>query len=380
MERTGHHPVLDRREPGQVGLHVRTSPLDVVAGELERALRRPVLRVEALGVLEPLDVEALEPGVDVVVVRPAPMGAEAHREEQLVHPVLDVLADEVVDEVAVDLELVARVLVVEGAAHPSLLEVDDDPLIADIEQDRLVDPGADHVRLLEERIPPCRELREEVDARPLPGGPLRRDDRTLARPIGLQVRTLVVEDRRRIDRMADIEPAGCHIGDRAREHQPATIATVLLEIGEEGRLVGERVPLVTVQVVELEEVVVEEARRPGRGHDERRVEDLHVAERPRELRDPLLVAEDLLGVVGVVVDHRVPDGSGELEEQRIQRPVREEPVRLGRARVVHVQHADLAVVDDQRGVADRAVGRGDEGVDGEGQRSSLERHEIAPTR
>ena len=60
---------------------------------------------------------------------------------------------------------------------------------------------------------------------------------------------------------------------------------------EEDLLVGEDVGRVPPQVVVLEQVVVEEARRPGAGHDERRVDDLDVALRPGELDDPLLVGE-----------------------------------------------------------------------------------------
>ena len=138
----------------------------LIAGELERALGRPVLGVEALGVLQPLLVEALEPGVDVVVVRAAPVRREAHRQEQLVDPVVDAVVDEVVDELARDGELVARVLVGLRPADDALVEVDDDLLVLAIEEDRLVDAGADHVGLLEERIPPRLEGRQEVDPRP----------------------------------------------------------------------------------------------------------------------------------------------------------------------------------------------------------------------
>ena len=189
-----------------------------------------------------------------------------------------------------------------------------------------------------------------------------------------------VEDRGRVDRVRDVHPARRDVGDRARQHQPPAVAALLLDVAQERRLVGERVPLVAVDVVVLEQVVVEEARRAGRRDDEGRVEDLDVAEGPGRLGDPLLVAQDLLGVVRVVVDHRVPDGARELQERDVDRPVREQPVRLGRPRVVHVEDADLAVVDEQRGVADRPVGRGDQGVDRQAQRPGLERLEVASTR
>ena len=73
-----------------------------------------------------------------------------------------------------------------------------------VEQDRLVDPRADHVSLLDERSPPVLELRQQVDPRAAPGGALGLDDGPLARLVGLEVRALVREDRRGIDRVLEL--------------------------------------------------------------------------------------------------------------------------------------------------------------------------------
>ena len=148
----------------------------------------------------------------------------------------------------------------------------------------------------------------------------------------------------------------------------------LREVVEEDGLVGEDVGRVAVEVVLLEQVVVEEARRSGARHDERRGEDLDVALGPGELDDPLLVGEGDLRLRRELVDHRVPDRARELEEQQVERPEGQELVRVGRARVVHVQDAGLAVVDEQRRVAERAVGRGVERHDQDPQTAAeLER-------
>ena len=63
-----------------------------------------------------------------------------------------------VDELPVDEELVARILALDGPADRAFREVEHDLFVADVEQDRLVDPRADHVGLLDQRSPPVLEL------------------------------------------------------------------------------------------------------------------------------------------------------------------------------------------------------------------------------
>ena len=58
-----------------------------------------------------------------------------------------------------------------------------------------------------------------------------------------------------------------------------------------------------------------------------------------------------------VVDHRVPDRAGELEQVRVHVTQRGVGVEVGGAGVVLVEHPARRRIDPQRGVADRAVGR-----------------------
>ena len=164
--------------------------------------------------------------------------------------------------------------------------------------------------------------------------------------------------------------------DRAREHQPAAVAALLPDVLEEDRLVREDVRLIVHRVVLREQVVVEEARRSGTRDHERRVQDLDVAEGARELRDALLVGEDLLRTRRELVDHRIPDGARELEEQHVQLAQREQLIGIDGPRVVHVEDPDIAVVDEQVRVADRTVGGRAQRVDHQPQRPGLERDEI----
>ena len=164
-------------------------------------------------------------------------------------------------------------------------------------------------------------------------------------------------------RVGDIERARSQVAVRSGQHQPTAADPYLGEVVEEDRLVREDVGGVAAEVVLLEQVVVEEARRPGARHHERRVEDLDVALGPGQLDDPLLMAEGDLRLRRELVHHRVPDRAGELEEEQIERPEGEELVGVGRPRVVHVEDPDLAVVDEEGRVAERSVGRRVEGHD-----------------
>ena len=58
-----------------------------------------------------------------------------------------------------------------------------------------------------------------------------------------------------------------------------------------------------------------------------------------------------------VVDDRVPDRAGELDEVRVERAERLEQRRIPGPGVVLVEHARRAVVEDDRRVAERPVGR-----------------------
>ena len=103
--------------------------------------------------------------------------------------------------------------------------------------------------------------------------------------------------------------------------------------------------LVAVDDVEVEQLGVEEARRPGARHDRPGVDRLDVAHRPGELALDLGIDEWPHLAVGHVVDHRVPDRSAVLQPVQVDRAVGAQRVEVGRAAVVLVDDADVAVAD-----------------------------------
>ena len=68
MDAAGQRLAVCRSEAGEVGLHMRAAALDLPAGQVERPFGWAILGIEALGILNPCRGEALEPGVDVVVI------------------------------------------------------------------------------------------------------------------------------------------------------------------------------------------------------------------------------------------------------------------------------------------------------------------------
>ena len=364
-------PVLAHAETAQVGLHVGAALLYVVAAHLDRAGLRPLLDVVALGVLQPLLGQGLEPGVDEVVVGAAPPRPEAHRQEQEVDPVRFVAPHAGLHEVTVDREAIAEVIDAGRLrAHGPGTEIDADALVADIQDDRVLDPGRDQVRLREQRLEPRLELRDEVQARADPGGVLGGQPRPHVGLVATEVSLAVTEDLRDLRvgyGMGDREVTRGQRSDAAGDHQPRVEPPLLRDVVKEDRLGGEDVVGIVVQVVELEQVVVQEARRAGRRDRDPRVHQLDVAIRPGQLGDALLVRQGHLRARRQVVHHGVPDGARELQEEDVDRPERQEMVGIGRPRVVHVEQTRLAVVDDQGRVADGAVRRGHERLDLEGQ-------------
>ncbi len=161
----------------------------------------------------------------------------------------------------------------------------------------------------------------------------------------------------------DADVVGGDLGHRAGQQNDRVVGAVLRVFLDEHLLVGEDVAFVTEDVVELPERVVEEAWRPGDREHPRRLEVVDVAERPVELPIPLLLAERGLGGLRQLVDHRVPDRTGELQQVRVNVAELGEPGQVGRARVVLVEQPDAVVLDPQRRVADRPVGRGGERLD-----------------
>src|SRR6266511_3524909 len=195
----GEHAVLDVAELRQVRLQVRAAALDQVAVHLDQLLHRRLLRVPALGVLEPLRRQRLEPVVDVLVVGPLAGGLEAAGQEQLVHPVLFVVDDAGLHQRPVDPEAVAERLALPGV-DPALEVVDHDllvapPLVGDLQQHPPVDALTGQVRLGEQGLPPALERPDDVlDLPPGPGRLATLDLGQLAGLVLLQIGALVGED------------------------------------------------------------------------------------------------------------------------------------------------------------------------------------------
>ncbi len=168
------------------------------------------------------------------------------------------------------------------------------------------------------------------------------------------------------------------VGDRAREqHHPVGTAHLRVLAGEH-RLVREDVALVRAQVVELPQLVVEEARRAGDREHPGRLQVVDVAPGAVELPVALLLAERLLRGAGQLVDHRVPDCAAELQQVRVHMPEFGEEAQVGGAGVVLVEQPDAVVLDPQRGVADRTVGGGRERLDEDVQAAVQLVHLIGP--
>src|SRR5579875_1117674 len=68
---------------------------------------------------------------------------------------------------------------------------------------------------------------------------------------------------RAASRPGDLEPVAVNIEHRAGHHELPAVDAVLAQIVHEDRLVGEGIPVVAMQVVEVEQVLVEEAGRAG---------------------------------------------------------------------------------------------------------------------
>ena len=126
------------------------------------------------------------------------------------------------------------------------------------------------------------------------------------------------------------------------------------------RGIREDVVGITVEVVKVHQVVIEEAGWSGAGHDVGGADLLRVAEGALHLGDPLLAAESVFHLLRKAVDHRVPDGAGVLQEVDIVGAERLQRLEMDGAGVVLVEDLHLAIVEGKTGVAKRAIGGGDE--------------------
>ena len=147
------------------------------------------------------------------------------------------------------------------------------------------------------------------------------------------------------------------ISGRSGDHQQAAVVAVGAHLVEEDHLVGEDVGRIAVVVVEVAQLGIQEARRAGRRDHPGRADLGDVLPAAVHLALALLGAERLLGAGRHVVDHRVPDRARVLQHVHVDlAEIGVQDVEIDGPGVVHVEADGLAVVDDQAGVADRAVG------------------------
>ncbi|CDZ88344.1 hypothetical protein RHRU231_40094 [Rhodococcus ruber] len=358
----GEAGALDDAELRQIRLQVRAAALDLEAAQLDRrgivvGFGEPAVRVG-----DPLVGEALEERVQEFVVAAHPPRLESGGQEDGVHPVRLVVAQDRAHQLRRNAETVAVLAFsLDGFADDPLGEVQHDRLVAHHQADGVADAVADQIGLRHDRL----ELRlERTEQRLTLGrGPRRLlglEHRGQALGHLLDVRGLVGEDLLDVgvgDRMGQRHRlAAVHVEDRAGDHQHATVVAVQAHLLEEDHLVGEDVALVAVVVVEVAQRRVEEHRRTGRRDHPRRPDLVDVAAAAVHAALALLLAEVRLGALGDVVDHRVPDRARVLQQVDVDLPEGlEHRVHLDRAGVVHVEHRGLAVRDDETGVADRSV-------------------------
>ena len=298
--------------------------------------------------------------------------------------------DAPLDQGSGDPEPVEAVLALPGR-DPTVEEVDDhlDVLVVTvvgrsgvehIEEDTTVHARADVVGAGEQWNPPVGQLGDDVDLVPRPARLLGRDDRERARLVPTEVVLLVGERPQR-------RAVGLGVGDRARAtlerddrsgHGESTVEDPgRLGLGEHGRLIGEDVGVVGAEVVEVEELLVEEARRP-REREEGRCADLaHETRGPGELVPPLATAERASFLLRDPVHHRIPDRTRELHEVTVVRSELDDGVEVRRLRVVLVEEGGGSVGNCERRVADRPVGRRDQRVGEQSQPVDLDRLAVA---
>ena len=369
--------------------------LEHPAVHLDDVPRRGELGVVPLRVGHALRREGAEEVVDELVVRPVALGLEAARQEQRVDPVGVAAADAPLEQGAGDPEAVGALLALPAGDAP-VEEVDHDRhdvvvagrvgLVgartvgigvveygdehASVHARARVHPGGD------ERGPPLDELGDHVDLVARPARLLGREHRPDARLVLPEVLRLVGErpQRDRVGRGVrhGARPAG-EGHDRTGHGQPAVRDARGLGLGEHRRLVGEDVRVVGAEVVEVEELLVEEARRAGEREEGGGADLAHEARRACELVLTFAAPERPALLLRHPVHHRVPDRAGELHQVAVVGAELEDRVEVGGLGVVLVEEPGDAVVERERGVADRTVGRRDQRVGQDAQAVDLDR-------
>ena len=227
---------------------------------------------------------------------------------------------------------------------------------------RAADAVAHVVGALHQRLDPLLELAQDVRLRGRPPLLLRGDRRARALGEVAEVLLLVQEDRLDLgvrERVRQVlDGAVADLGGGPRQQQMAALVAQLAHAAEELPLVSEdrlALDVAEPERVPPEQVVVEEAGRARGREDVRRTDLADVAHRPVLLADALATGELALRGLGQVVDHRPPDGAGELGEVGVVGAELQQLRDVQRMRVVLVDDPGGAVVEGERRVADRPV-------------------------
>src|SRR5579863_8067758 len=123
----------------------------------------------------------------------------------------------------------------------------------------------------------------------------------------------------------------------------------------------------------MEQVIIEEAGWASRRHNKGSSNLLRIAQSSRHLILAFLATQGLHHLLRELVDHWVPDGTGELQEMGVEWAKLGQDIQVDGARVVLVKDTCLAIVDDQAGVTQRAIDGGGHGDNGEAQAIHFDR-------
>ncbi|HZC42158.1 MAG TPA: hypothetical protein VE343_15880, partial [Streptosporangiaceae bacterium] len=274
----------------------------------------------------------------MLVVGADPARAEPHAQEQAVDPVDLVLGDQPLDQRPCHRELVpARLPAI--AAHLAGREVDDDLLVVivargavDPQQHRPADPGPDVAGQFQQRLEPRLELGEHIHARRPPAAPVRLNAGPHPIRVIAQVAFLVGEWPQRISLSGGPTDAVFPVlgfERRARHQQLSAGNSARAQITEENSLIRECAGLISGEVVEREQLVIEETRGPGAGNNAAGADRLRVPCCPLQPVGPLRRPERALRLRWQLVCPRPPDRPRELQEMRVERAECEYRVEVG---------------------------------------------------
>ncbi|WP_261801700.1 hypothetical protein [Streptomyces sp. ISID311] len=172
----------------------------------------------------------------------------------------------------------------------------------------------------------------------------------IAAPVVAYAGHLLVRDLRHPRRTV-----GVQVDLGAGEEEVCPVEALLLQEFEEGELVREGIRRVPVEVVEVPQLVVEEAGGAGEGQHMLRAELLDVPQRPGHAVAPLAGTEGPLHPLGKGVRPGEPDGARILHEMGVQRPELLDRAQLDGPRIILVEETDPAVVQGNTGIAERPV-------------------------